>query len=193
MTGFLCRFYITPYKMKSQNLNGTQSGCLLSKWWCKKKKKRGSPKEVDQYTQSEQQNLRNAGPGSHGPPQHGASRLCERNHRRNNRRGQRQSVSVRFCARSFLPPHFGFLDRPEVRVVDHVVLAGLCGGNAAAGGKHGVLLVSSRIVLSGGAKDKQWDHISGFRSFCESFHTTCLHLRLSFSASWVRNRNPYLF
>lgn len=47
---------------------------------------------------------------------------------------------------SFLPPHFGFLDRPEVRVVDHVVFVGFRGGNDAAGRKHGVLFVGSWII-----------------------------------------------
>lgn len=48
---------------------------------------------------------------------------------------------------SLLPPHFGFLDRSEVRVIDHAVLVGLGGGNDPAGRKHGVLLLSSRIIL----------------------------------------------
>jgi len=55
---------------------------------------------------------------------------------------------------SFLSSQFGFLDWPKVRVVDHIVLAGLCGRNIFAGRKHGVLFVSSRIILSE-AKKKQ--------------------------------------
>lgn len=48
---------------------------------------------------------------------------------------------------SFLPPHFGLLDRPEVWVVDHAVLIDLYGGNDPTGRQHGVLLFSSRIIL----------------------------------------------
>lgn len=48
---------------------------------------------------------------------------------------------------SFLPPHFGFLDRPEVWVVDHAVLVDLYGGNDPTGRQHGVLFFSSRIIL----------------------------------------------
>lgn len=56
--------------------------------------------------------------------------------------------SVGWCdPDSFLPPHFGFLDRPEVGVVDHAVLAGLGGGNDPTGRQHGVLFFSSRIIL----------------------------------------------
>lgn len=48
---------------------------------------------------------------------------------------------------SFLPPHFGFFDRPEVWVVDHAVLVSLCGGNDPAGRQHGVLFFGSGIIL----------------------------------------------
>lgn len=61
-----------------------------------------------------------------------------------------KSVASRDCD-SFLPPDFGLLDRPEVRVVDHAVLASLGGGNDPVGRQHGVLLLSSRIIL----EDKQ--------------------------------------
>lgn len=48
---------------------------------------------------------------------------------------------------SFLPPYFGLLDGSEVRVVYHIVLVALCRGNNAVGRKHGVLLVSTGIIL----------------------------------------------
>lgn len=57
-----------------------------------------------------------------------------------------KSVASRDCD-SFLPPDFGLLDRPEVRVVDHAVLASLGGGNDPVGRQHGVLLLRSRIIL----------------------------------------------
>lgn len=59
---------------------------------------------------------------------------------------------------SFLPPHFGFLDWPKVRVVDHVVLAGLCCRNHCAERKHGVLFVGSWVVLSE-ARGNKWDTV----------------------------------
>lgn len=76
---------------------------------------------------------------------------------KNKKRSQRQkliqtavaairSVASRHC-HSFLPPHFGFLDRAEVRVVDHAVLVSLCRGNDPTGRQHGVLFFSSRIIL----------------------------------------------
>lgn len=65
-----------------------------------------------------------------------------------------QSLLVQVGPDSFLPPHFGFLDRTEVRVVDHVVLAGLCRGNDAAGRKHGVLFICSWIILNEGNRNK---------------------------------------
>lgn len=67
--------------------------------------------------------------------------------------------SVASCDRhSFLPPHFGFLDRPEVRVVDHAVLISLWGGNDPTGRQHGVLFFSARIIL----EDKMVAHRKPF-------------------------------
>jgi len=77
-----------------------------------------------------------------------------------------------FIKSSFLPPHFGLLDRPEVRVVDHAVLRGLYGGNDAAGRKHGVLFVRSWIILRGKRK-----HFFLRAIVAKHYHTRKSHLQ----------------
>lgn len=70
-------------------------------------------------------------------------------------------VSLFVPSSLLLPPDLGFLDGPEVGVIDHVLLVGLPRGNHAAGGKQGVLLVRSWVILSRGRETKtKCKHVS---------------------------------
>lgn len=141
--------------------------CLCVTRVLAEKKKKKSSIEVSQYVNSPQQHWSQrggkgaAGSGSHGGLQGpGPLLLSEGNHwpdRWKHRPLSVADVSLSGSGRvadSFLPPHFGLLDRPEVRVVDHVVLADLRGGNDAAGREHGVLFVGSGIILNEGDRKK---------------------------------------
>lgn len=79
---------------------------------------------------------------------------------------------------SFLPPHFGLLDRPEVRVVDHAVLIDLRGGHHPTGGQHGVLLLSSRIILR-----TKWLHVGEKRQ--ENVDRLVKMITTSLTHTWV--------
>lgn len=65
-------------------------------------------------------------------------------------------TEVQEAPSSLLPPHFGLLDGPEVRVVDHVVVVGFGGRDAAAGGQHGVLFVGAGVVLVTVKERRTW-------------------------------------
>lgn len=60
---------------------------------------------------------------------------------------QTWSLLLLVVPNSFLPPYFGFFDRPEVRIIYHIVFAALCRGNNSVGWKHGVLFISAGIIL----------------------------------------------